>query len=186
VSIFWINQDGVPMKARIDYLKLKVVVDLKTMANQQERPIEQAAAWEVGGRKYFIAPPVYLEGLDTIKRLYAERGNEVVFGDIDRGWIKQVLTQPHHAFIFVFASKGDVPNAIAREFAEFEDYGGQGATTNGYWLAGQRAYEDACDVYIQSLRTYGTDTPWISDYGLRALRDTEMPPSIIQASQGLG
>jgi hypothetical protein len=185
VSLFWRNNLGIPMKARIDYLKLKALVDLKTMANQQERPIEQAVGVEIASRKYFISPPIYIEGLTAVKKLYAEKGDAVVFGDIDRGWVKKVLQQPHHAFIFVFAAKGDVPNAIAREFAQFEDFGGQGASANGYWLAGERAYEDGCERYIEGLRTFGTDTPWVADYGLRALRDTEMPPWMQQPSHGV-
>jgi PDDEXK-like domain of unknown function (DUF3799) len=41
VSVFWV-EDGIPLKARLDYLKPRTLVDLKRCANQRERPVDLA------------------------------------------------------------------------------------------------------------------------------------------------
>ena len=42
VSIFWIDPgSGVRLKARLDYLKVKAIVDLKTFSNSLGKPVRR-------------------------------------------------------------------------------------------------------------------------------------------------
>lgn len=75
VSLIWFDEaTGVPMKARIDYLKLKAVVDLKTMASDNGKTPETAIARAIATYGYNYQPRVYVEGVSAVKKLIREDG----------------------------------------------------------------------------------------------------------------
>lgn len=182
VSLFWVDGSGVPMKARIDYLKPKTIVDLKTFANIMDKDLRAAVANEIARNSYHVQAVAYVEGLKQIKAMYREHGMDIVYGGADPAWIKQTLTEPRTRFVFVFQQTGDVPNCIAREFAEFETWGGNGATRNAYWLSGTMAYRRGIEIFRKALDHYGTDVPWVADHGLSALRDIDFPMWLLNAT----
>jgi hypothetical protein len=53
VSVFW-EEDGVPLKARLDYLKPRCIIDLKGFANQRERPVDVAIRLAIAEYRYDI------------------------------------------------------------------------------------------------------------------------------------
>ncbi len=116
VSIFWVcAETGVPMKARLDYLKLRAIVDLKTFANQQDKPIDRAVAYTVAQRKYHIQPAVYGEAVAAAKAmLRAEPGAAVFVGDGPHptpDWLASWVKAEDPAFMFVFQQTGVAPVA---------------------------------------------------------------------------
>lgn len=75
VTLIWhCEATGVPMKARVDYLKVKMMVDLKSVGNQRERSIEQAIRFEIAAYKYNIQPVVYFEAARVVRELVRVKG----------------------------------------------------------------------------------------------------------------
>lgn len=174
VSIFW-EASGIPMKARLDYLKPGAIGDLKTFANINEREIKEAVAGEVARNRYFIQPIVYTAAVVAAKKMFATSGMDAVHGDVDAAWLREVMASKHHKFSFVFMQTGGVPDTIKRDWVKHERYGGQGQTTNAYWTKGELAVREGLSRFKRCMETFGPDTPWIIDHQGRAFRDEEFP-----------
>jgi hypothetical protein len=70
VSLFWYcPMTGVPMKARVDYLKLSAVVDLKSYENKLQLSPEAAIRKAIANNRYPLQPSVYLEGITEVRKL---------------------------------------------------------------------------------------------------------------------
>lgn len=70
VSIFWrCPTTGCPMKARLDYVKMMALIDLKSFTNMQGKPIQRAIDMAISNQKYFIPVVVYLEAIAAAKLL---------------------------------------------------------------------------------------------------------------------
>lgn len=62
VSVLWTDEEtGVPMKARYDYLKPGLIVDLKTFSNGSGFPVDIAVARSIATYKYHIQAATYLD-----------------------------------------------------------------------------------------------------------------------------
>lgn len=175
VSIFWVNVAGVPMKARIDFLRFGEIIDLKTFANEMEKPVEVAACAAIASRKYFVQPVVYLEGIRAIQKLWLRQREKIVHGEVDLRWLEWVLGAKQFKFTHLWVQKGDCPDVLPRDFDQFDTMGGQTATPNEYWRRGAGAYAHAVDLFVRCIAQYGTDTRWLTDFGRRAYRDTDFP-----------
>lgn len=79
VLVWHCAKTGVLMKAETDYIKLRAIVDAKTLVNQRMRSANEAAFREIADRKYTIQPSVYLEGAQMVRQLVREHGEKVVF-----------------------------------------------------------------------------------------------------------
>lgn len=78
VSLLWVcAKTGVPMKARVDYLKLKLMVDLKSYENKFELSPEQACRKAIANNRYPLQPSVYLEGAAAVKKLIRDNAATV-------------------------------------------------------------------------------------------------------------
>lgn len=176
VSIFWRDELGVPMKARMDYLKPKTILDLKTFANIMSKETLSAVANEVARNRYFIQPIVYRRGLRAVKALYSEHGASVVRDatEVPEG-LHQALTAEQERFHFIFVQTGGVPNVVIREFAEFETYAGLSATQNGYWYRGEVEMRRGIELYRKCMAQFKEGEPWITDFGRTAFKDESFP-----------
>jgi hypothetical protein len=70
VSIFWTRKDGVRCKARLDKLKIKGIGDIKTIANERERPLDQACLLDISTYRYDIPAEHYMEGRRQMRSLF--------------------------------------------------------------------------------------------------------------------
>lgn len=71
VSVFWTRPDGVRCKARLDKLKIRGIGDIKTIANERERPLEQACRLDISTYRYDIPAEHYSEGRRQMPALLA-------------------------------------------------------------------------------------------------------------------
>lgn len=71
VSIFWTRPDGIRCKARLDKLKLRGIGDIKTIANEKERPLEDACLLDIHTYRYDIPAEHYMEGRRQMAALFA-------------------------------------------------------------------------------------------------------------------
>ncbi len=163
VSIFW-DEDTVPMKARLDYLKPKAIVDLKTFSNPLGKPIDVAIASAVASRKYHIQAAVYQRAADAI---YDAMNAGNVEGEHDPHWLRRVAETDHdkRQFLFVFQQTGVAP------------------LTRGKWFprammafaAGEATMYEAIAQYRRFSAAFEPGEPWVDLTPLKTFDTTEFP-----------
>lgn len=119
VTLLWVcERTGVPMKARVDYLKVKAMVDLKSISNQREKSIENAIRYEIAAYHYNIQPAVYSEAAEALRALVRKHGASVIHVDDDYpypadetvAWaLKWAKHRDGDEWLWVFQQKGDAP-----------------------------------------------------------------------------
>ncbi|AEP08924.1 hypothetical protein MICA_587 [Micavibrio aeruginosavorus ARL-13] len=169
VVIIWIDPiTKVPMKAKLDYLKIKAICDLKTFSNPQRKHIDAAIGAAVGGRRYHLQVANYLEA-DEHARRFAATGR--VFGDVDPDWLKAYAEYREPcAFFFVFQQSGDSPITRVKEFSRvLETY-----------KAATGAVRQARATFAEYWRIYGTD-PWLDLKPIEQFSDCDFPLYIMEA-----
>lgn len=170
VSIFWNDKKtGVPMRSRLDYLKINTITDLKTFANINGAVLDVAVTQAIARYRYFIQAVVYLEAVEEAKEMICREGETVVHGNVDRDWLKQFSEAGQHRFIFVFQEKGPAPNIRVREFSR-ETIQGESLA----WDAGMASFRQGVKLYSDYQEQYGTD-PWIENDPSRPIEDEEFP-----------
>jgi hypothetical protein len=176
VTLIWFcPKTGVPMKARVDYLKVKALVDLKTIANQRDRSIENAIRFEIASYHYNIQPCVYREADETIRALIRAHGKSVVHvaedypypADEVTAWaLKWASHKGDVEWLWVFQQKGDAP--ITR--GVFYPLAG---LTN---LVTQDIVASAKRKFRQCSEAFGTD-PWLDVKEPYLIADEDIPAS---------
>lgn len=166
VSVIW-EEDGILMKARFDYLKPKAIIDLKTFANQMNKPIDRAIYSAMAGNKYHIQAAFYLQAVERLKD-FLRAGHTAVTPkrpDIPdtAAWFDSLLECEEHGFYFVFQNKGVAPVARGKKFERGMIYG-----------AGVAAVDDAKRLYRACLAKFGTD-PWLDDAPIDSFEDDNFP-----------
>jgi hypothetical protein len=183
VSLFWYcPKTGVPKKARVDYLKIKAMVDLKTIANQKEQSIENAIRFDIANRRYAIQPSHYFQGAAEVRKLVRERGTAAVHvwphqpGDdltleaqervlqLDQWAEKWASHQRPDEWVWLFQQKGIAP--IARGL-----FYPRGGTT-------KMLCDDICSMMSRRFREFcekhGTDI-WVDSKPIYDLADEDLP-----------
>jgi len=167
VALFWYcPTTGVPMKARVDYLKTRAMIDLKSFGNQRERSIERAIAYEIAGYHYNIQPSVYFEGAAEVRKLVRECGASVIHGLDDPSW---ALRWAQHAepdrWLWVFQQKGPAP------------------VTRGLWYPRAGTTKTITDEivaqqkrkFVRHVEMFGAE-PWLDIAPIYDLADEDIPP----------
>jgi hypothetical protein len=170
VLIWYCAETGVPMKARADRLKLKMITDLKTIA-VEGRSMETACARAIANYRYNYQPSVYCEGAQAVKALVRASFYNSVFihedteGDEITEWaIKWAAETDEPKFMFVFQAKGDAP--ITRGM--FYPMGGTTRMiTDDMIRTAKRKFKD----YSEEL---GTE-PWLDIAPVYDLNDDDIP-----------
>lgn len=162
VSIIWnCEHTGVPCRARFDYLKQKLIVDLKTFEPRGDLPLEPAIAKEIGFRKYYIQAAMYVEAAAQIPR-FIKAGK--VFGNPPSGLLDALARHPEKAFGWIFQIKGVAPQAFGYVLPQ----------QSMLWNIGNSEVDNAKHAFRHCLDTYGID-PWIDPTGFRNLDDANVP-----------
>lgn len=115
VSIFWTDEHGLKMKARVDYLTRDWWADFKTFDNSRGKNLNQALVDAVRFNRYYIQAPVYREAIEAI-RLGKLQIVEAQTDD-QRALVASLAIKPGELRCwYIFQEKGGVPNLLAREF----------------------------------------------------------------------
>lgn len=166
VSLFWLcPKTGVPMKARADYLKLKAIVDLKSVAGR-EASMFNIVRMAIANMRYGIQPVVYFEGTRIIREM-VRQGAAAVHGNEEQiAWTqKWAAVREPDQFLWIFQQKGVAP--VAR--GVFWPRGGSTHTIiDGLVTEAKRRFR-------QSAETYGLD-PWLDIAPIYDLADEDLPP----------
>lgn len=151
----------IPMKARLDYLKAKAIVDLKSFGNPHGRPVVRAVNAAFANYRYHIPAAVYQEAAETIPgHIKAER----VFGDVAPALLEALLQGHEKTFLFVFQCSGPAPIAVGKTLPRH----------SGLFQIGKLEIEHARATYARCAATFGDD-PWIDTSEITAFDDSEIP-----------
>jgi hypothetical protein len=188
VSIFWTRKDGVRCKARHDKLKIKGIGDIKTIANEKERPIDQACLLDISTYRYDIPAEHYMEGRRQMGPLLS--AGKVFLGDgldqiptkqEDRGandeaviaFLEQCVAVKAFAFQLVFIPKKGAPDAWSTVLSPGNPI-----------LENARAdIEIAIAVYTSAKEKYGTKR-WLPGHAVEELDIGMLPFGFGRTSAG--
>lgn len=178
VSIFWTRPDGVRMKARHDALKLRGIGDIKTIANEREREMEQACRLDIHTYRYDIPAEHYCDGRLQISRLLAE-GNVYAGEELARldhknntdaavlEFLKKVAGQKQFGFQLVFIPKKGAPDAWSCVLTP----------GNPIMVAARTDIEEAVYIFRTWIEKFGHSKQWTPNRAVEELDIDSMPVS---------
>jgi PDDEXK-like domain of unknown function (DUF3799) len=108
VSVFWVDEYGIPCKCRLDWLKPRTIVDIKKCANVRERPFDIAVMLAIAEYRYDISARHYLDGYAYLYEFAAEGR---VFGDcpLKPGWGERIMPPEEMRWIWLFHQTEGAP-----------------------------------------------------------------------------
>ena len=166
-------RQGVLMKCRCDYLKIKAIVDLKSYQNSQHRSARQAVLRAIAEHKYTLQPAVYLQAAEAVREMVRENPDQSIFchGVEDpvlsemKDWAKRWASfQGEDAWLWVFQQKGSAP--ITRGFWY--------RTSGSIHAISQSMIVDGCRTFRECSEIYGTD-PWLDIESIDEIGDGDIP-----------
>jgi len=163
VSVFWVDADGVPCKARYDYFKPRTIVNLKKFANQRQRPVDLAIHLAISEYRYDLQAKHYL---DSYPHLYAAAREGRVFGDcpLPAGWERQIADPDAIVYSWIFHQMDGPPVTVGRQITV------QSPALN----RAAREVARAKAVYRECVAKYGSQR-WVADEPIVELADTDLP-----------
>lgn len=175
VSIFWTRVDGVRCKARHDKLKVRGIGDIKTIANERERPLDEACYLDFSTYRYDIPAAHYSEGRRQMAHLLA--AGKVFVGaepmtkddkDADKilSFLAQCVAVKNFGFQLVFIPKKGAPDAWSTVLSPGHPVLDSAA----------RDIETAIEIYKDAAKRYGTDGKrWLPDHEIEELDVNRLP-----------
>lgn len=161
VSVFW-NRGDVRMKCRFDFLKVRAIVDLKSVANQRGKAFPKACMDASAEYAYPISAAWYCEGREHMAKLAADGA---IHGDYDSAWLAQVVNQPEFAFVFVFWQSQGSPISTGLQLSP-----------NSPILSNARLkVNEAVETYRRFMAEFGTETAWMINEPLEEMDESKFP-----------
>jgi len=109
LSVFWTDENGIPLKARFDYFKYFGIGDLKTAANTYRRPFREVCLRAIETYRYDMQAAHYLDARAQMRGLVEEG---LIFGATKNieSFITEASQEDTTAFQFVFIQSNGAPN----------------------------------------------------------------------------
>ena len=157
VSIFW-TQDEIRFKARIDYLKPRAMIDLKTFGNYLSKPIDAAIYSAMASGKNHVQAAFYMRAFEAAKRgpSHNPTSEQITF-------LAQMRECQEPGFYFLYQQKGIVPLARAKKFLR-----------GSMWSCGEVAIEEAIRRFRENMKHFG-DLPWVDTASIEEFQDDQFP-----------
>lgn len=147
VSVFWVR-DGIRRKARIDYLKVLGIGDLKGVANQHDNDFRDQCRLHVGRYNYHIQLGHYLEARAQVPRFVADG---MVRGGHDPDLLGRIAARTDVGWQWVFYCTEGPPDAYSYKVV---------AENTPFIEVAQRDVEIACARYARFKRQFGAEQ-WV-------------------------
>jgi hypothetical protein len=165
VSIFWTDATGIPMKARLDYMKQRAITDLKSFDNKG-RSVDRAVHAAIASYKYHIQTAFYK--CEAWPAAVAAIKAGKVYGCDDKTFLDGLAATESPGFYFVFQQKGVAPLARLYKF-------GEGAAHTLY--LGNAQIADAKQKFREAYERFGEER-WIDVCDAQELDDSAFPAYI--------
>lgn len=178
VSVFWTDDRGIRLKCRIDYLRPKATLDVKTYGAREDQEPITAFVGAVSNYAYDMQGSHYIEGRQQIGRLLEERKvaqfipvagedgvtierYEVDLPDEDQlKFLAKVAAERSPKWAWLGVQTMGMPETDVFEWDQGLIY-----QSAAYQLAAAK------DKFVSFRDTYGMDSPWVSNRGLIVLTD---------------
>lgn len=172
VSVFWRQPfEGrmVPCKARFDYLKLRAVVDLKSIRNSRELPFPEACRRRIAEARYDMQAAHYcrarrqLPALVEAGRVYGLENDRAgghiasdapptsAAGAVSLEWLKQAAARDAFAFVFVFFAADGAPLTWACSLSP----------ANPILASAEAHVDQGLAQYVACAERFGFDAAWL-------------------------
>jgi len=160
VSIFWTDND-IRKKCRIDHLKVRTSVDLKSIRPQRPIPFDRSCIRAISDYRYEVQALHYMDGRRAMRDLIA---TGAVFGEHNEQWLDLVAAQIA-AFTFVFYRADGIP----------QTWGTTISPGNAVLDFARRTIDQAEANYTLFMDRFGPDKPWLDPRPLTELDISHLP-----------
>lgn len=160
VSIFYTRPDGVRCKCRIDYLKPKANVDLKSLRNFMDREYDDAVRLSIKSRRYEMQAAHYSELRRHLPRFYE---NNQIFGEYDVELFEQIVAEDDFDWFWVFYQAEGAPIAKGYRFT----------SQHRTYADSLNDVEEAIKSYRQRMDIFGREI-WVNMDPIRTIDDEEI------------
>ncbi len=167
VSIFWHSEDGIPMKCRIDYLKARAIVDIKSFsAKSRIQPLDRMILSDILRYRYDVQVSHYQDGRRAARDL-ALSGK--IFGEVSGlrphpDDVIKMLAEPEPAWVFVFYKSDGMP--VSKSFQV--RYG------SPMHKSGEAACRQAVSNFLKYREKFGT-AAWVCDDAPYDIGEEDLP-----------
>lgn len=186
-------ETGLPMKARLDWLRGDGYVEFKSFANPNGKPLEQCLLDAIKFNGYYIDVAAYHEAVEAIRTLQIGiEGGVGNWTEAQEALINEIRSQPGplpHKIIF--QQKGGVPNVLSRSLRLFEitpeklageAYGRQIDTPPTMLMMKARAQiRQAKRIFTGYSEIYAPGDPWLPFEPHREISDLDFHPSWLES-----
>jgi hypothetical protein len=163
-------ETGVMLKARMDYVRPRSTIDIKTFSNSRGKPVEKAIFEAIYYESYYLQCVFYHQVREIARRQLAA-GEIQTFGNVSEQWLKGFLETEDHGFGLVFIESAE---PFDLRFVLLKQAEVSGADTNAYWSSAQLRIADLTFRYAKCLQKYG-DAEWREPREPHVLEDSDMP-----------
>lgn len=174
VSVFWLcSVTGAPMKARFDYLKMRMIADLKSFGNNAGMPIDRAIERTIATYRYNLQHVIYEEAAMQARAMIRDVGLSAIFDMDDPAteeaerrqefcfkWAQQTEAP---GFMFIFQQSGDAP--VTR---------GKIMPRGTVFSVTKSRAEYLKRRWVECAQTYGVD-PWLDIQPIDEIEDEAIP-----------
>lgn len=163
VSVFC-EIDGIPMKARFDYLKIAGVVDLKTFSEKFKQSLKRTVTQTIADRRYDVQACHYQKVRSAMLELF-EAGH--VFGDIlpKEDWLHKVCIREAPNWLWVFFKTTGAPVAFSVN----------AMNASHMWDIAERTRARALENYKAFMEKFGTHEIWVEEIEPFVLTFEDLP-----------
>lgn len=183
-------ETGLPMKARLDWLRGDGWAEFKSFANPNGKPVEQCILDAIRFNRYYIDVAAYHEAVEAVR--LGDLMPQGDYGGAAVEIVEQIKAQPSplpHKIIF--QQKGGVPNVLSRELQLFErtaeklvaaDEGRHIDTRPTMLMMKARAeIKRAKRTFIGYSEIYATGEPWLPFEPHAEISDLDFHPNWLES-----
>jgi hypothetical protein len=163
-------ETGVMLKARMDYVRPRSTIDIKTFSNSRGKSVEKAVFEAIYYEGYYLQCVFYHQVRELARRQLAA-GEIQTFGNVSEEWLKGFTETEEHVFGLVFIESAE---PFDLRFILLKQAEVPGADTNAYWSSAELRISDLTLRYAKCLEKYG-DAEWREAREPHVLEDTDMP-----------
>ena len=163
-------ETGVMLKARMDYVRPRSTIDIKTFSNSRGKPVEKAIFEAIYYEGYHLQCVFYNQVREQARKQLAA-GEIHAFGDVNERWLEEFTETEMHGFMLVFIESSEPYDLRVILLKEAE---ASGADLNVYWSSAELKIADMKRLYAECLEKYG-DRPWRDILPPHLLEDADLP-----------
>ena len=158
------------LKARMDYVRPRSTVDVKTFSNSRGKPVDKAIFEAIFYEDYHLQCVFYNQVRELARRKLSA-GEIAIDGEAPAEWLSDFTATEDHGFVLVFIESAEPFDlrVVLLKAAE-----SKGADLNVYWTSPEMRIEDQKRRYARCLEKYG-DSPWRDTPPPHQLEDTDLP-----------